>query len=276
MRPHRTGRNEMESILMLLSSLILATTGAEAGDVAADLGMEFVTIPAGSFMMGSDAPYAFEDSRPVHSVRIESFEMMTTEVTQAAWEAVTGRTIEEQRDRAHPSRSLYGCGPSFPVHYIDWADCHDFIETLNRLDPQHTYRLPSEAEWEYACRAGTSTKYFWGDDGSPALMALYCWYAGNSRYALHPAGSLQPNPWGLYDMLGNAIELCEDLYHADYSGAPDDGSAWIEEDSYTFRISRGGSFDLGAGVCTSSNRFYEIPEEYQHYLGFRLARTANP
>jgi formylglycine-generating enzyme required for sulfatase activity len=77
-------------------------------------------------------------------------------------------------------------------------------------------------------------------------------------------------------MLGNAIELCEDLYHADYSGAPDDGSAWIEEDSYTFRISRGGSFDLGAGVCTSSSRFYEIPEEHQHYLGFRLARTANP
>lgn len=266
----------MKVILLLFPSLILATAGAETGDVAVELGMDFVTIPAGSFMMGSDSQDSFEDSRPVHPVRIESFEMMTTEVTQAEWEAVTGRTIEEQRDRAHPSRSLYGRGPSFPVHYVDWTDCHDFIDTLNRMDPRHIYRLPSEAEWEYSCRAGTSTRYFWGDDGSPALMDLYCWYTGNSGYELHPVGDLQPNPWGLYDMLGNAIELCEDLYHADYCGAPEDGSAWIDEDGYTFRISRGGSFDLGAGVCTSSNRFCESPEEHQHYLGFRLARTTNP
>jgi formylglycine-generating enzyme required for sulfatase activity len=196
--------------------------------------------------------------------------MMTTEVTQAMWEAVTGYTIEEQRDRAHPSRMIYGAGPTWPVHYVSWPDCHEFIDLLNRMDGACTYRLPTEAEWEYACRAGSEASYYWGDDA--VVIGDYCWTVSNSGYRMQPVGQLAPNAWGLYDMLGNALEMCEDQYHPGYTGAPSDGSAWVDGDPSDFRISRGGSFDLGESVCTCFRRFYETPGERQHYLGFRLVR----
>lgn len=255
------------------SAVVIALTSAVAfsRDTAGDLGMEFVSIPAGTFLMGDPASGEYDDDSPVHEVHVEAFEMMTTEVTQAMWEAVTGFTIEEQRDRAHPSRQIYGAGPAYPVHYVSLGDCLEFIDELNRMDEDYTYRLPSEAEWEYACRAGTETVYYWGDDSTD--IGSFCWMAANSGYRLHPVGELQPNPWGLYDMLGNAIELCEDLYHQNYEGAPADGSAWTDYGGYNTRISRGGSFDLGVAVCTCSERFVETPDARQHYLGFRLART---
>lgn len=253
-------------ILTTLASAVPATA-----DVADGLGMEFVVIPAGTFLMGNPSADEYSDAFPAHEVSVSAFEMMTTEVTQETWEAVTGFTIEEQRDRAHPSRMLYGAGPEFPVHYICKADCLEFIDTLNRRDDSYTYRLPTEAEWEYACRAGTETAYFWGEDTTG--IGDYCWMVSNSGYRLHPVGELEPNAWGLYDMLGNAIELCEDLYHQNYEGAPADGSAWVLDTGFSFVVSRGGSFDLGAGVCTCFRRFYETPEERQHYLGFRLVRT---
>lgn len=257
------------SVLMIVIALVPAVSAA--GDVAAELGMEFVLIPAGTFLMGNPAADEWSDEAPVHEVTLAAFEMMTTEVTQEVWEAVTGCTIEEQRDRAHPSRMLYGAGPDFPVHYISREDCLEFIETLNLRDDAYTFRLPTEAEWEYACRAGTGTAYYWGVDSTG--IGSYCWMVSNSGLRLHPVGELEPNPWGLYDMLGNAIELCEDSYHPGYDGAPADGSAWVESDEGSFVISRGGSFDLGEGACTSYRRFYEIAGERQHYLGFRLVRT---
>lgn len=259
--------------LLILSLLTIALSSPEAGsrDIADDLGMEFASIPAGSFLMGDPQADAWDEEAPVHEVRVEAFEMLTTEVTQAMWEAVTGYTIGEQRDRAHPSRMLYGEGPDYPVHYVCLDDCLDFIEELNRTDESHTYRLPSEAEWEYACRAGAETIYYWGDDCTD--IDSYCWMVTNSGYRLHPVGELEPNAWGLYDMLGNALELCADLYHQSYEGAPADGSAWIEYGGFDARISRGGSFDLGEAVCTCAERFIETPDARQHYLGFRLVRT---
>jgi formylglycine-generating enzyme required for sulfatase activity len=231
-------------------------------------GMKFVHIPSGTMQMGDPSADEWDDAVPVHQVTLDAFEIMTTEVTQSMWEAVLGITIREQRDMADPTRMLYGEGWSYPVHYINRADCIRFAERMNQLDPSHLYRLPSEAEWEYACRAGSETQLTTGDEASGF------WFRDNSDDRLHPVAELMPNGWGLYDMLGNALELCEDTYHPNYEGAPSDGSPWIQGNgSSSFQVSRGGSFDLGAGVCTPFARFYEIEQERQHYLGFRLVRT---
>lgn len=246
--------------------LILFFLGAAPGADIDVPGMEFVQIPAGTMLMGDPSADEWADAVPVHNVTLNAFEIMTTEVTQAMWEAVLGITIRDQRDSAHPTRMLYGEGPSFPVHYVNRDDCIRFAESMNLLDPRYIYRLPSEAEWEYACRAGSNLPLSTGDQPSGY------WFRDNSGNRLHPVAELMPNAWGLYDMLGNAIELCEDLYHHNYEGAPTDGSPWVQG-SGSYRVSRGGSFDLGAGVCTPFSRFCEMENERQHYLGFRLVRT---
>lgn len=254
--------------ILIRVSMILTVflSGAALGVDGEVPGMEFAHIPAGTMQMGDPSADEWDDVVPVHQVTLDAFEIMTTEVTQSMWEAVLGITIREQRDLADPTRMLYGEGPSYPVHYVNRADCIRFAERMNLLDPGHLYRLPSEAEWEYACRAGSGTPLSTREELSGF------WFRDNSNNRLNPVAELMPNAWGLYDMLGNVLELCEDIYHPNYEGAPSDGSPWVQG-SGSFRVSRGGSFDLGAGVCTPVTRFYEIEQERQHYLGFRLVRT---
>jgi formylglycine-generating enzyme required for sulfatase activity len=223
-------------------------------------GMTFAWIPSGSFEMGSPAtePERDSDEGPLHMVQISGFEMMTTEVTQGLWEVVMGDNPSSRE------------GSDLPVEYVDWNDCQDFVAQLNQLDSEYEYRLPSEAEWEYACRAGTTTAYYWG----ATMNGSYCWYEGNSDGHTHSAGSKLPNAWGLYDMSGNVWEWCEDWYHEGYYGTPpSDGSPWLSP-SGSNRVARGGSWDFGTQYCRSAYRGFIGPGNSGFFLGLRLARTA--
>lgn len=225
-------------------------------------GMAFAWIPSGSFMMGYPGSNEMEINQLVHEVTLPAFEMMTTEVTQGMWLAVMG---------CNPS--WHQGDPRLPVERVTWLESQAFAESLDVLDPLHDYRLPSEAEWEYACRAGTDTPFYWGETMDPE----YCWYCVPGDTTTIVAGRI-PNAWGLYDMSGNVAEWCEDTYHFSYAGAPSDGSAWIDPE-VTLRVIRGGSFfpcDIEVNevydcrsseskACTQVSRFQA--------WGFRLVRT---
>ena len=219
-------------------------------------GMKFVKIPAGSFQMGSNDGYVNE--KPVHHVTIKSFQMMTTEITKAQWKTVMGN---------NPSNFQ---GDNLPVDNVSWNNCQEFIKKLNQLDTGKGYRLPTEAEWEYSCRAGSSTKYYTGDSESD--LSKVSWYSDNSGNQTHPVGQKAPNAWGLYDMHGNVWEWCEDWYHDSYSGAPADGSALIWP-SGQYRVLRGGFWCGILYVCRSAARGRSIHTLRSEYYGFRLVRS---
>lgn len=159
---------------------------------------KFVNIKAGSFMMGSpDSEKGRYSDETQHEVELsQDFEMQTTPVTQALWTEVMGQS---------PSHFK---GKSNPVESVSWNDVQEFIGELNKLDPEYTYRLPTEAEWEYACRAGTTTAYHCAEKD----LKKYAWFSENSGDKTHPVGKLQPNAWGLYDMMGNVWEWIGDWY----------------------------------------------------------------
>ena len=215
--------------------------------------MTFITIPAGGFMMGSNDGEPRE--KPVHNVYIKSFYMMTTEVTQAQWQAVMGN---------NPSRFK---GDNLPVESVSWNDVQDFIKKLNQLDPGKRYRLPTEAEWEYACRAGTTTRFYSGNSDSD--LDAIAWYSANSGRKTHPVGQKRANAWGLYDMSGNVREWCQDWYHDSYNGAPADGGAWVSP-SGQYRLLRGGSWFDEPYYCRSADRDWYDPDYWVSYIGFRV------
>jgi len=150
---------------------------------------------------------------------------------------------------------------------VSWDDVQEFIKKLNAKEGTNKYRLPSEAEWEYACRAGTTTRYSFGD--SDSMLGEYAWYTDNSGSKTNQVGQKKPNPWGLYDMHGNVWEWVQDAGHSDYNGAPTDGSAWEESGSY--RVFRGCGWGSPAGYCRSAVRCYDARGRSNN-LGFRLVR----
>jgi formylglycine-generating enzyme required for sulfatase activity len=238
------------------------------------LGMEFVPIPAGEFLMGTAAEEVDSIARryhlqrewverevPCHEVRIsQPFDLGKYPVTQAQWEAVMGN-----------NPSAFTGDPTRPVEKVSWEDVQRFIEQLNARDRTagETYRLPTEAEWEYAARAGTTTAYSFGDD--PAQLGAYAWYDENSGNTTHPVGQKQPNPWGLYDMHGNVWEWVQDWYdEAYYSQSPTTDPQG--PDTGSRRVFRGGGWYDGAGICRSAYRRYAEPGFRDDDLGFRLLR----
>lgn len=242
----------------------IVTPDSSGGGGTLPEGMEFVSIPSGSFEMGAPAGEVGSSSseRPVHTVTFNyDFEMMTTEVTQEMWEEVMG---------SNPS---YFSGVSLPVETVSWDDCQDFVNAMNDLDPDHEYRLPSEAEREYCCRAGTTARYYWGDDPSYTLIDEYAWYSYNSGSETHPVAQKLPNAWGLHDMSGNVFEWCEDYWHDGYSGAPTDGSAWLSPAS-PYRVVRGGGWDSPPMNCRSAYRDDFGPGSSSTAVGLRLVRSA--
>jgi len=237
--------------------------GPQAGDerefdLTDDVTITMVWIPAGEFEMGSpdDEDDRDGDEGPVHDVTfVEGFWLGKYEVTQAQWEAVMGD---------NPS---HFDGANRPVETVSWDDIQGFEEELD-----DAFRLPSESEREYACRAGTTTRFYWGDDPDYEDIDDYAWYNSNSDNRTHEVGSKQPNGWGLYDMIGNVWEWCEDWYHNNYEGAPDDGSPWVAGGG-SFRVYRGGGWLNDARYCRSANRFNYSPSNRDNDLGFRLARS---
>jgi formylglycine-generating enzyme required for sulfatase activity len=211
------------------------------------LGMRFVQIPAGRFEMGSTIG---PGEHPVHPVTIASFWMGVTEVTQAQWQAVMG---------SNPSH-FQQAGPNAPVEMVSWSDAQAFIARLNAREPDRQYRLPSEAEWEYACRVGRKE-----DPYAPVEEAA--WVKENSGGTTHPVGLKRPNGYGLYDMFGNVAEWCEDTYYPSHEGAPRDGSA-RKGDAAAYHTLRGGGWDLPAFFIHAALRG---PYSEIHRLGFRLA-----
>lgn len=222
--------------------------------------LECVLIPAGEFMMGSPQSEArrFDDEGPQHLVRFaQPFYMGKYEVTQAQWEAVMGS-----------NSSYFTHSRNLPVETVSWEDCQSFCRKLSSRSGQ-TVRLPSEAEWEYACRAGTTTRFFFGD--SDTKLALFAWCRVSSDHKTHDVGQLRPNTWGLYDMHGNVWEWCEDWFHENYEGAPKDGRAWVSGVKQDGRVLRGGSwFYVDSRYLRSANRSKYTPDGRNDNLGFRV------
>jgi formylglycine-generating enzyme required for sulfatase activity len=220
--------------------------------------LEMVSLPAGQFLMGS--PDSDSDAKsyekPPHQVKVNSFAIGKYPITQAQYQAVMGN---------NPSH--FKNNPQNPVENVSWNDAQAFCEKLSQITGK-TYRLPTEAEWEYACRAGTTTRYYFGDNDNQ--LGNYAWYDGNSGGKTHPVGQKKPNGWGLYDMSGNVWEWCEDNWHNSYAGAPDDGSAWLDNDN-DYPIVRGGSWGLNPYNCRSAIRNYIIRRDPRFYVfGFRV------
>ena len=218
---------------------------------------EMVVISAGGFDMGSNS--GNDNEKPVHRVTIgKAFALGKTEVTQGQWKAIMGD---------NPSKFIK-CGDNCPVETVNWDDAQAFIKKLNEKTGKQ-YRLPSEAEWEYACHAG-GTHTYCGSDTADGIA----WYgglakpAGNSGKTTNPVATKQPNAWGLYDMSGNVWEWVEDSYHENYNGAPVDGSA-LQGDG-ALRVPRGGSWSY---LQRAAKRGGSDPKFRFGTIGFRLART---
>ena len=214
-----------------------------------------VPLPGGRFRMGSTS---INYEQPTHYVAIKPFEMGSCQVTQELWNAVMEN---------NPSKFK---GLKLPVENVSWDEVILFIAKLNKIKGEN-YRLPTEAEWEYACRGGTTTEYCFGDANSQ--LDDYAWYSKNAESTTHPVGEKKPNQFGLYDMHGNVWEWCQDHWHENYNGAPDDGSAWLGSDMAANRVRRGGSWGTNAVLCRSANRGRVAPGIRSDGLGFRLSRT---
>jgi formylglycine-generating enzyme required for sulfatase activity len=243
-------------------------------DLAPEIAM--VRLPGGCFMMGSpdNEPERDADEGPQHEVCVEPFEIGKYEVTFADWDACVadGGCAPVSDDEG------WGRG-RHPVINISWQEAHDYIRWLNSSGGQVGYRLPSEAEWEYAARAGTTTPFSTGD----CITTDQANFDGTFEYGkcppptdvdLHrtqPVGSYPPNPWGLYDMHGNVNEFVVDCWNEGYTGAPADGSAW-EEGNCTRRVLRGGSWQGYPGYLRSAYRCRSGPAFGHRTIGFRLAR----
>jgi formylglycine-generating enzyme required for sulfatase activity len=249
--------------------------GPEVVTTAAGIGM--VAVPAGTFRMGSAD--GEDDEEPVREVTVGAFLMDRYEVTQGAFEKLMGRNPSKWKA---PDRPVEQASWLAAVRYCnarsmqEWLTaCYD-VETLACDFAADGYRLPTEAEWEYACRAGTDTDYSFGS--SAADLARYAWFKANSGAETHPVGGKLPNPWGLFDMHGNVAEWCQDYYGEDYyaEGQDDDPRGPREGDE---RVLRGGSWKYSGDLCRSSARYSEAPGladvcfGYDAY-GFRCVRRA--
>ncbi len=241
---------------ILVCAFSVVATSAQNRDAAT--GMEFVRIQPGEFMMGcsSGDNQCYENEKPAYRVRItKGFEMGKYEVTQAQWESVMG---------SNPSNFR---GADRPVERVSWNDAQDFLQKLNSRQDGYRYRLPTEAEWEYAARAGTTGSYA----GNLDAMA---WYSINSGGQTHPVGQKQPNAWGLYDMHGNVWEWAQDWFGNYAAAAQTDPGGPVNGQS---RVQRGGCwYSVVARNARVSVRGNDVPTIRNNFVGFRCVREAIP
>lgn len=243
------------------------------------LALEMVAIPGGTFQMGSSEAEmeGNGDERPQSSRAIAPFYLSKFPVTQAQWKAVAALPQVNRAINSEPSNFK---GDNLPVEQVSWHDAVEFCARLSKKTGR-TYRLPSEAQWEYACRAGTTTPFSFGETITTDLAN----YDGNSSYGsgpqgvsrqkTTPVGSFPANAFGLHDMHGNVWEWCADHWHESYIGAPSDGKAWLDasvSDSHP-RVLRGGAWSHGSGESRSANRLENDPDSASNNIGFRVAVT---
>jgi formylglycine-generating enzyme required for sulfatase activity len=244
-----------------------AVVPASPVEITNSIGMKLVLIPAGEFPMGSETaedPDSYDNEQPPHRVRItHPFYLGATEVTQGQYRAVMGQ-----------NPSSFNGSDDLPVETVSWNDAVAFCEKLNEKERAllggDIYRLPTEAEWEYACRARSTTRYSFGNDA--ASLGDYAWITGNSGGKTHPVGQKRPNAFNLYDMHGNVYEWCQDVYSADYYRAspPADPPGPVGASA---RVVRGGGWDYNPRYARSANRLRDAPGDRVDDLGFRLARA---
>jgi len=237
----------MKKLLLVL----IATLWLNAENYTNSIGMEFVEIPSGSFMMGRDPNFeeGSDDELPQHRESVSGFYMQSTEVTQAQWVAIMG---------SNPSKFK---GRTNPVEQVSYYDAMEFIKKLNAMEGTSKYYLPSEKEWEYAARAGSTTAYCYGDDKN--ALGEYAWYSDNSGEQTRPVAQKRANKWGLYDMHGNVLEWTSSCYTENYNaGCHSEG----------YKVLRVGSWSYNASDARSANRFIYSPTFRNYFIGFRVAR----
>ena len=267
-------RPEIADVIARLEGLLVIEEKQEIkpGDIFRDPlkdnseGPEMVLIPAGTFRMGDITGNGDSDEQPVHEVSVESFVMGRYPVTFAEYDyfcEATNRGKLEDEDWGRDNR---------PVINVYWHDAVAYTEWLSEQTGQE-YRLPTEAEWEYAARAGTETDYWWGNDiGSNNSVCDGCGSQWDDEQTA-PVGSFAANPFGLYDTAGNVWEWCADNWHENYDVAPTDGDVWEGSDD-SYRVLRGGSWDSYSSYLRAAYRFYGSPVNRYSYFGFRVVRVA--
>ena len=243
-------------------------------DLGNGIDLDMVLIPGGRFLMGSpeDEPERTSREGPQHEVTVPTFFMGRYPVTQAQWRAVASRHQVKQKLDLEPS---YFKGDDLPMEQVIWDEAVEFCARLSR-DSGRQYGLPSEAQWEYACRAGTTTPFHFGSqittdlanyDGSSYNEGP----SGEGRGKTTPVSSFPANAFGLHDMHGNVWEWCADNWHNNYKGAPTDGSAWMERNGGQLYTQRGGSWGGSPRICRSAIRSYSYAREDRYDLiGFRV------
>jgi formylglycine-generating enzyme required for sulfatase activity len=247
-------------------------------DLGNDITLEMVAIPGGTFLMGSspNEKYSFDDEHPQHQVSVPPFFMGKYPITQAQWKEVASRTdLKVERD-LDLNPAYFKDRPDSdrrPVEQVNWYDAVEFCARLSILTGRE-YRLPSEAEWEYACRAGTTTPFYFGETITGEL-------ANYDASETTPVGQFTPNAFGLYDMHGNVWEWCADTWHDNYDGAPSDGSVWLDNNQEenidgksrfgTYSVMRGGSWANNPNLCRSAIRYDTYRRVNRYFLnGFRV------
>jgi len=239
--------------------------------------LEMVKIPGGTFLMGSPETEEghTENESPQHQVTVQPFFMGKYPVTQVQWQAIAN--LPQINKRLDPNPSKFK-GTNRPVERVSWSDCAEYVERLSKYTGRD-YRLPSEAEWEYACRAGTTTPFHFGETITTDLANYNGTYTygeeakGKYIEETTPVGSFQvANAFGLYDMHGNVWEWCADHWHDSYRDAPSDGQAWLinGNSNHSLRLLRGGSWPLAPRDCRCAKRNRNNPDLRLVYNGFRV------
>ncbi|MEA5581177.1 SUMF1/EgtB/PvdO family nonheme iron enzyme [Nodularia harveyana UHCC-0300] len=241
-------------------------------DLGQGVKLEMVKIPGGTFMMGASNKEegSRDNERPEHQVTVPDFYMGRYLVTQAQWARVAA-SLPQINSKLDPRPSHFKGNENLPVDSVSWDDAVEFCARLSKATGRD-YRLPSEAEWEYACRAHTYTPFHFGDVITTEVANYNGEYSpkGEYRQKTTPVGSFPPNAFGLYDMHGNLWEWCLDTWHSNYDGAPKDGSAWINNDNQVLRLLRGGSWPYDPGFCRSASRNNLYPDNAYSNIGFRV------